>query len=88
MTSLAFMLILVPAPPWIRSVTNWPCKRPLSISSQASIIALPTFSLMFPASILAFAAAFFTMARALINCLHIPRLVISKFSFPLRVSIP
>ena len=39
MTSLAFMLVEVPAPPWIMSTTNWSWSLPAMISSQASAMA-------------------------------------------------
>ena len=38
-TSFAFMLVEVPAPPWITSTTNWSCSAPARISSQAATIA-------------------------------------------------
>ncbi|MNR23779.1 hypothetical protein D3C85_1408180 [compost metagenome] len=38
-TSLAFMLVEVPAPPWITSTTNCSCSLPPRISSHASTMA-------------------------------------------------
>ena len=44
MTSLAFMLVEVPAPPWITSTTKWPCQWPSMISWQARSMAAATSS--------------------------------------------
>src|ERR1700680_2114382 len=40
MTSFAFMLVEVPAPPWMTSTTNWSCNLPSRISPQARAIAV------------------------------------------------
>ena len=39
MTSLAFMFVEVPAPPWMTSTTNWSLSLPSRISLQASTMA-------------------------------------------------
>ena len=59
-TSLAFMLVEVPAPPWMKSVTNWSRISPAISRSQAAAIASATFRSSTPRSRLASAAAFFT----------------------------
>ena len=64
MTSLAFMFVLVPAPPWIMSTTNWLWRWPSMISAQAEQMASATSSSSRPRRLLAMAAAFFTMASA------------------------
>src|SRR5438552_1583359 len=58
-TSLAFMLVEVPAPPWITSTTNWSCSAPPMISSQATMIAPARWRSITPSSALASAAALF-----------------------------
>jgi hypothetical protein len=67
MTSLAFMLVEVPAPPWIMSTTNCSCQRPAMISSQAALIACSSGSGRWPSRQLARAAAFLTIASARIR---------------------
>ena len=57
-TSLAFMLVEVPAPPWMKSVTNWSRISPAISRSQASAIASATLASSTPRSRLASAAAF------------------------------
>ncbi|MCY1443469.1 hypothetical protein D9M71_598860 [compost metagenome] len=66
-TSLAFMLVEVPAPPWIMSTTNCSWKSPRTIRAQASLIAACLAALRWPSSRLASAAACLTMARAVTN---------------------
>ena len=68
MTSLAFMLTEVPAPPWKTSIGNWSRQRPsVKIRSQALTMALVFFPASLPRSWLARAAAFLTWAKARIS---------------------
>ncbi len=60
MTSFAFMLVEVPAPPWMKSVTNWSRISPAINRSQAAAMALAIFASSTPRSRLARAAAFLT----------------------------
>mmetsp|Transcript_38767 Transcript_38767/g.93081 ORF Transcript_38767/g.93081 Transcript_38767/m.93081 type:complete len:212 (-) Transcript_38767:15-650(-) len=64
-TSLAFMLLLVPLPVWKISTTNWLSCLPLWTSSAASMIAATSLSLPlnFPSFRFATAHAFFTSPR-------------------------
>ena len=59
-TSFAFMLVDVPAPPWMKSVTNWSRISPAISRSHALAIASAIFASSTPKSRLASAAAFFT----------------------------
>jgi hypothetical protein len=59
-TSLAFMLVEVPAPPWMKSVTNWSFMSPAITRSQALMIAWAILASSTPRSRFAMAAAFFT----------------------------
>jgi len=59
-TSLAFMLVEVPAPPWMKSVTNWSIMSPAMTRSQPRMIASATLASIAPRSRLAMAAAFLT----------------------------
>ncbi|MNZ95685.1 hypothetical protein D3C78_1148500 [compost metagenome] len=63
-TSLAFMLVEVPAPPWIRSTTNCSWNSPRISRAQAVLIAACLCSGRWPSWRLASAAACLTMARA------------------------
>ena len=65
MTSFAFMLTEVPAPPWNWSTGNWSMQRPFSmISSQAAMIASALDGFMALSCMFAMAQAFFTCANA------------------------
>jgi hypothetical protein len=59
-TSLAFMLVEVPAPPWMKSVTNWSFMSPAITLSHARTIASAILESSTRRSRLAMAAAFFT----------------------------
>ena len=61
MTSLAFMLVEVPAPPWIISTMNSLFHLPEMTSSQACLTALALSSGTRPSLLLAVMAAFFTI---------------------------
>ncbi|MNR40924.1 hypothetical protein D3C85_1592590 [compost metagenome] len=63
-TSLAFMLVEVPAPPWIMSTTNCSWKSPRIRRAQASLMAACFSASRWPSCLLASAAACLTMARA------------------------
>jgi len=63
-TSLAFMLVEVPAPPWITSTTNSSSSAPERISSQARMIAPAREGSSSPSSRFAVAAACLTQASA------------------------
>lgn len=63
-TSFAFMLVDVPAPPWMTSTTNWSCRRPSRISAQAAAIASRYARGSSPSSQFASAAASLTAASA------------------------
>ena len=63
-TSLAFMLVEVPAPPWYQSVRNWSWYLPSRTAWQAFSIRASFSFFMAPTSVLARAAASFTMAQA------------------------
>ena len=65
MTSFAFMLAEVPAPPWMTSTMNCSCSSPERTSSQALMIAAALSGGSRSRSRLAAAAACFTDARAL-----------------------
>ncbi len=67
MTSLVFMLVLVPAPPWITPTTNWSCSCPAMISVQTSSICFAFRASSTPICTLARAAACFTCASATTN---------------------
>ena len=56
----AIMLVEVPAPPWMKSVTNWSRISPAMRRSHAATIALAMPASSTPRSRLASAAAFFT----------------------------
>ena len=65
MTSLAFILTEVPAPPWNWSTGNWSRHFPFSmISSHAAMIASAFTGFITLSCILAIAQAFFTSAKA------------------------
>ena len=64
MTSFAFMLVDVPAPPWMKSVTNWSRISPAISRSHAAAIAFAIFGSSTPRSRFASAAAFFTYPNA------------------------
>ncbi len=66
-TSLVFMLIDVPAPPWIGSTMNCSSSLPAMTSSAAAAIAFAIFGSRWPVSRFASAAAFFTIAMARIS---------------------
>ena len=67
-TSLAFMFVDVPAPPWMTSTTNWSCSAPERISVQAVPIASAICGGEQPEVGLARAAACFTAASASTRC--------------------
>ena len=62
-TSLAFMLVEVPAPPWIMSTTNCSWNSPWMMRAQAVLIAVCLAADRWPSSRLASAEACLTMAR-------------------------
>ena len=64
-TSLAFMLTEVPAPPCIMSTGNWSWNLPSTISWQALTMASAMVRSSTPSSALASAAAIFTYAIAM-----------------------
>ena len=65
MTSLAAMLALVPAPPWMTSTANWPwCSLDAISASHARTIARSTRDGRRPRAPFAVAHARFTRARA------------------------
>ena len=64
MTSLAFMLVEVPAPPCMTPTTNWSWKRPSMMSWQAWSMSSALRGSSTPISRLARAAACFTLASA------------------------
>ena len=64
MTSLAFMFVEVPAPPWMQSTGNWSSMFPARIRSQAAQMAMPISRGNTCNSIFARAQAFLTQARA------------------------
>ena len=72
-TSLAFMLVEVPAPPWYQSTRNWSWYLPSITASQAFSIAASFSGFMAPTSVLARAAASLTMAQASFGCGWDPR---------------
>jgi len=90
MTSLAFMFVEVPAPPWIGSTTNCSCRRPERISSHASVIASAMSGGSRPSSRLARAAACLTEASAVIRSGNWAMVapVIAKFSTARTVCTP
>ena len=65
MTSLAFMLTEVPAPPCIMSTGNWSRNLPATISRQAAQMASAMSLSSTPSSALAAAAAILTYAIAI-----------------------
>ena len=68
MTSFAFMLTEVPAPPWNWSTGNWSMQRPFSmISSHAAMIASALDGFIALSCMFAIAHAFFTWAKARIS---------------------
>ena len=67
MTSLAFMLVDVPAPPWKTSSRNSSCSLPSISSWQAPSIPVRISFVNCPQSWFARAAASLTMANALIR---------------------
>jgi hypothetical protein len=67
MTSLAFMLVDVPAPPWIMSTMNCSCSRPARTSPAATMIASALSGSMAPMARFATVAACFTAASALMK---------------------
>ena len=67
MTSLAFMFVDVPAPPWIMSTTNWSCSAPPRISCAAAMIASAFTGSSASMSRFAVAAASLTAASAPMN---------------------
>ena len=90
MTSLAFILLVVPAPPWIISTGNcsWCC--PSNISWQACVMARYCSSVSSPRAKFASAAAILVIASPLINSGYSLRwnLLMEKFSIPLSVCTP
>ena len=90
MTSLAFMLVEVPAPPWIMSTMNCSCSRPARMSLVAAMIASAFAGSSAPMSRLACAAACFTAASAPMKIGYIFRVipVIGKFSTARTVCTP
>ena len=67
-TSLVFMLMEVPAPPWKESVGNWSMQRPLSrISSQAAQMVSAMSPWIAWSSLFASAVAFFTWTMPRMN---------------------
>ena len=87
-TSLVFMLIDVPAPPWIGSTMNHLSSFPAMTSSAAVAIASAIFGSRWPVSRFASAAAFFTIPIARISAGWIGSPVIGKFSEPRSVWTP
>ncbi len=87
-TSFAFMLIEVPAPPWIGSTMNHELSLPAMTSSAACAIAFASFGSRWPVSRFARAAAFFTIPIARISAGWIGSPVIGKFSAPRSVWTP
>ncbi len=63
-TSLAFMLVEVPAPPWYQSTWNWSWYWPASKASAAFWMAASVSASSAPTSWLARAAASLTSAQA------------------------
>ena len=88
MTSLVFMLIEVPAPPWIGSTMNCALSLPAMTSSAAFAMASAIFGSRCPVSRLASAAAFLTMAMARMSAGWSGSPVMGKFSAPRRVCTP
>jgi hypothetical protein len=90
MTSLAFMFVDVPAPPWTGSTTNCSCSRPARISSHAPMIAPAMSGGSRPRSRLACAAACLTAASAAIRSGNRAMVepVIAKFSTARTVCTP
>ena len=66
-TSLAFMFVEVPAPPWNTSSRNSSCSFPSMSSWQAPSMPVRISRLNCPQSKFARAAAIFTIANALIT---------------------
>ena len=66
-TSLAFMLVEVPAPPWYQSTWNWSWYFPFISASAAFSMAASVSLFIAPTSVLPRAAASFTMAHASTN---------------------
>ncbi len=90
MTSLAFMFVDVPAPPWTGSTTNCSVSRPEPISSQALMIAPAMSGVSRPRSRLACAAACLTAASDAIRSGNwaMADPVIAKFSTARTVCTP
>ena len=64
MTSLVFMLVLVPAPPWMTPTTNCSCSSPSTIRWQTASMMSAFAGSRTPISLLARADACLTRARA------------------------
>ena len=89
-TSLAFMLVEVPAPPCSMSTTKSWCSSPAMTRSQAETMAWEISGDSRPKSRLARAAAFLTMARDSMNSGKFDKMmpVIGKFSTARAVWMP
>ena len=87
-TSFVFMLIDVPAPPWIGSTRNWSWSFPAITSSAAAEMASAIFASRCPVSRLARAAAFLTIAIARMSAGWIRYPVMGKFSIARKVCTP
>jgi hypothetical protein len=79
-TSLAFMLELVPEPVWKTSTGKWSSCSPAATSSAAAAIASATGPSSTPMSLLTRAAAALTSPSARICARSSPRPEIGKFS--------
>ncbi|SLD05173.1 Uncharacterised protein [Mycobacteroides abscessus subsp. massiliense] len=79
-TSLAFMLELVPEPVWNTSMGNWSSCLPSAISCAAAIIASAFSGASSPRSLLTCAQAPFSRPRARIWVRSRPRPEMGKFS--------
>jgi hypothetical protein len=89
-TSLAFMFVEVPAPPWMKSVMNCSSMSPAITRSAPFMIASAIFLSRTPRSRLAMAAAFFTYPKAFTKygSRDIGMPVMWKFSLPRSVCTP
>jgi|GEM_PF-6052163 len=90
MTSLAFMLVEVPAPPWSASTTKCASNWPAMTSSEASAMAAPIAGSSTPRATLAWAAAFLMAPRARMSMAkrEMGKPVMGKFSSARRVWMP
>src|SRR5262249_25824812 len=79
-TSLVFMLELVPEPVWKTSIGNWSSCRPSAISAAAAMIASAFSGASNPSSLLTLAQAPFSRPNARIWVRSSPRPEIGKFS--------